>query len=277
MIKQKSYLRALKKISASLRKDQNPELYRQINRIINDPSDYGDFDLAYDLDTADLTKALPANVASFIKTHYLRAAEKDKEKRGIAYNNLGSLYYNGRTGRKDHSKAIRYYTLAEENGYRLAAENLAFCYYYGSGTTIDYEKAYYYFSKAALSDRYEAMYMLGDMFRYGYYVDKDPDMVRRSYIKAEQLIRYNYDAIGTRKGSVYRRLGDMYYEGIGVDIDYNKAYECYQRAEIGYYNQVRYGDQYNKTPQHQVQERLAELRDKIRGDLPKLEWAENRP
>ena len=275
MIKKNSYLRALKKISASLREVQNPELFRSVNRIINKPSDYSDFDLAYALDTADLTKAIPANVTSFIRTHYLRAAENDEERRGLAYNNLGSLYYNGRTGRKDYSKAIHYYTLADENGYRLATENLAFCYYYGCGTPIDYEKAYYYFSKAALSDRYEAMYMLGDMFRYGHYVEKDPDMVRRSYIKAEQMMRYNNEAIGTRTGSVYKRLGDMYYEGIGVDIDYDKAYECYQRAERGYYDQVRYGDQYNKSSQHQVQERLAELRNKIRENLPKLEWAEN--
>ena len=235
-----------------------------------------EFELALRLDTADMTKSIPDSVVKVIVELYEYAAESGiYDEQGAAYNNIGSLYYNGRTGAKDYKKAIHYYQKSDACGYRLASENLAFCYYYGFGTEIDYEKAYYYFSKAALAGRYEAMYKIGDMFRYGYYVEVDENMVRVSYMKAEQMMRDAWDtegATGVRTGSVYLRLGDMYYEGIGLSKDCDRAYECYQRAERGIYSQMRNGDPYSRNDLKKVEERLRELQKILKDELPVLDF-----
>lgn len=271
-------VKKLKKAQKSVREEDNPKLYQQMSDLINGDNweTVSDFNIAMALDTADLSKSLPKEIADIMAAAYLSAAEtNENNERGVAYNNLGVLYYSGRAGCKDYEKSLHFYQLADQEGYRLASENLAYCYYYGMGAETDYEKAYYYFSKAAIAGRYESMYKLGDMFRYGYYVDKDEDMVRTAYIKAEYMMKQAWDTMdtdGLNYGSVYMRLGDMYFEGIGTAKNDDKAYECYQRAERGFYEQMRHGSHYNKKDLQRVNERLVELKAILMERLPKLDW-----
>ncbi len=73
-------------------------------------------------------------------------------------------------------------------------------------------------------------------------MDKDENMTRIAYIKAERYLKRGESQFIPSTGKVYLRLGDMYFEGIGTEIDYDKAYECYQRAERGFYKMIRLGD-----------------------------------
>lgn len=272
------YVKKLRNALKSLNEEDNPKLHQLIKGMINDTryETYSDYELAIELDLADLTKSLPKEIVQLMVILYTSAAERDDgNDKGVSYNNLGTLFYNGRAGKRDYEKSIYYYKLADQAGYRLASENIAYCYYYGLGTEVDYERAYYYFSKAAIAGRYEAMYKLGDMFRYGYYVEKDENMVRVAYIKAESMMNQAWETMGTEGinfGSVYMRLGDLYCEGIGMSQDYDKAYECYQRAERGFYEQMRNGSQYNSKDLQYVNNRLAELKRVLNENLPKLDW-----
>ena len=272
------FIKQLKKAMKSIDAEKNPRLFAKACELARSKTYEcaSDFDLALELDRADPTQRVPKEIADLMEMLYLRATKSnDWEDKGAAFNNLGSLYYHRRAGRKDYKKAVRYYILADEAGYRLASENLAYCYYYGQGSEINYEKAYYYFSKAALAGRYEAMYKLGDMFRNGFYVEKDEDMVRVAYINAEYMMKAAWDTLdteGINYGSVYMRLGDMYFEGIGMTKDNDKAYECYQRAERGFYDQLRRGHHYTDKDLRHVNTRLKELKKVLVGNLPKLDW-----
>lgn len=44
---------------------------------------------------------------------------------------LESLYYTGRIGVQDYTKAMHYYEIAANGGDRQAQKNLGYCYYYG--------------------------------------------------------------------------------------------------------------------------------------------------
>ena len=93
--------------------------------------------------------------------------------------------------------------------------------------------------------------------------------------KAEYMMKQAWDTMdtdGLNYGSVYMRLGDMYFEGIGTAKNDDKAYECYQRAERGFYEQMRHGSHYNKKDLQHVNERLAELKAILTESLPKLDW-----
>ncbi len=263
----------LKTAYSKLDIESNPDLawvLRMILRYFDSEQDV--FRMAYELDTACVTEKLPECIIPVIRELYLQAAKEDGINSTMAYNNLAMMYYNGRAGKRNYREAIRYLTLADEGGERLATENLAYCYYYGLGTAQDYEKAYYYFSKAAVRGRYEAMMRLGDMFRYGQYVDKDENMVYSAYLQAYSLMNTSYETDTVAEGSVLERLGDLYYEGIGVDADPERAYGFYQNAERGLMAQIRSGDQYCKTHLPKVREKLAELKTMLEKELPDLDF-----
>ena len=68
------------------------------------------------------------------------------------------------------------------------------------------------------------------------------------------------------------RLGDMYFEGIGIAQNQDKAYECYQIAERGLYEQIRHGNHYTKENLRHVNARLKELKKALVKDLPTMDW-----
>lgn len=84
---------------------------------------------------------------------------------------------------------LKYLELSAEYCYFPAYEGLGYFWYYGQNGTVDYEKAFYYFSKGAeAADDYLRIgceYKLADMYRYGYFVEKDEtryrDIIERLY------------------------------------------------------------------------------------------------
>ncbi|WP_091757397.1 tetratricopeptide repeat protein [Butyrivibrio sp. INlla18] len=262
----------LRKSLNAFKESDNPRLYELIKKVVIDGWNcYEDpFSFAVALDTADMTCPMPEAVGDIVIDLYTVASENQINK-GTALNNLGVIFYNDRYGRKDQSKAIEYYNEAAKNGDEAAFANLGYCYYYGSGTQIDYEKAYYYFSKAALKGSAEAMYKLGDMFKCGHYVDKDEDLARTAYVKAISLLEDNSYFIPCT-GKAYLRIGDMYYEGIGTEIDLNFALEAYQKAEAAFYEMLRLGDIYSDSSMKHVKNRIAEIMLKKDEYIPQIDW-----
>lgn len=262
------FLNKLKDLQKKVSEEKDAALYEAIRGCIEGFDEMSAFDLAYELDTADATKRLPECVVNVIEDLYLEAVN-DEDNAGYAYNNLGIIYYLGRAKDKDYEKCIYYLEKAAALNNPLAIENLGFCYYYG---LQDYEKAYNWFVKASLYGGHEATMKLGDMFRSGQYVDKDENMVRVCYFKAKEYLNCSLSATFKREGSVYERIGDLYYEGIGVDKDADQAYALYQIAERGLIQQIREGDPWSSDHLKKVQERLAELKTKISDALPKYDF-----
>ena len=128
------------------------------------------FDFACELHYADASEVLPKEVAELMIEIYL---EEIAEENPDAMTNLGSLYYTGRCGEQNYEKAVEYYTMADRLGERQATENLGYCYYYGRTGDVDYKKAYHYFVKGALDNHLNSLYKIGDMYKNGYYVEKD--------------------------------------------------------------------------------------------------------
>ena len=219
---------------------------------------------------ADSAKVFEKRIGKLLIDFYKYDAQLGEP---MSMNNLGSVYQNGRLGKRYYEEAIKYYQMSDKNGCRIASENLGYTYYYGLGTEIDYEKAYYYFSKAAMAGRYIAMYKIGDMFRYGLYVEKDLNATRDSYLRAAKLIKDKQETPLVEYGSLYTRLGDMYYEGLGVDVDIDKAYTFYQNAQKELYTQTLKGDPWHQKMLEHVADRLSNINRKIKKTLPEFEWS----
>lgn len=192
-----------------------------------------------------------------------------------ALNDLGAWYYDGRLG-QDFAKAEHYYKLAERMGNGYSAENLGYIYYYGRCGEVDYEKAFRQFSKGAVTfNRAISFYKLGDMYKNGYYVDKDPAAAFRSFENARKLIDNGEHAnrFDNCAADIYFRLGEATLKGIGTRVDVAKAMEYLQTAERAFYVRLANGEYMLKKVLRRTLELEEEARKILISRIPGFEWA----
>lgn len=82
---------------------------------------------------------------------------------------LGGYYYE----KKHFDLALKYYEMAALMDYEPADECLGYIWYYGRTGEKDYEKAYKYFKKSMEKGNIVSSYKLADMYKNGYFVEKD--------------------------------------------------------------------------------------------------------
>ena len=186
-------------------------------------------------------------------------------------NNLGARYYEGSRGfEQNFRKAVELYSMAAENGNRLAQENLGYCYYYGRDVEVDYEKAFRYFALGAFDGHLISLYKIGDMYLNGYYVKKNP---------REAFLIYNHclSAVSDEdskyiSGPVHLRLGNMYLDGIGTEQNPEQALLHYNLAEIRLFQMVKDGDYMYKNSLRTAIDGQAKARAMLEDMMPKNEW-----
>lgn len=154
------------------------------------------------------------------------------EGHGASANALGAMYYLGALVEQDYEKAEQLYVLAARWGCGQSIINLGYIYEYGRNGEPDHAKAYECYSlAAALTQKSEALYKLGDMYSRGRAVEKDMAMAirlwKRSLEQAEGAIELAQPAI---------RLAPIYLDGsqdCGIEPDALLALNLYQQAELG--------------------------------------------
>ena len=130
---------------------------------------------------------------------------------------LAEMYRMGSSSaEKNFSEALKWYKLSAENGNYDAMSELGHMYYRGDGVEQNYNEAYYWFNKNGF--RGLPYFIYADMC---FYVDKDYGNAFRLYNAALQQ--------GVEEAAY--KIGEMYYYGLGVEQNYNKAFEF-----LKYYN-----------------------------------------
>ncbi len=144
---------------------------------------------------------------------------------------LGGYYY----GIRGFDLALKYYDMAAELGFEEANECLGYVWYYGRTGTKDYEKAFKYFSAAAEKGNPVARYKIADMYKNGYYVEKD-------YGKYKEIIRELYPEIkdarflGDPLPEVFTRLAAIEAEEGNTD----RAIDLYFHAKVFLAQRIMY-------------------------------------
>jgi len=125
--------------------------------------------------------------------------ETEKNPRDMLY--LGGYYYD----QKHFDLALKYYEMAASMDYDDAYECLGYIWYYGRTGERDYKKAFEYFSRLMEKGHLVAAYKVADMYKNGYYVEKNQAeyerIVESLYPKVKQC-RNVFDPIP----EVYTRL-----------------------------------------------------------------------
>ncbi len=136
---------------------------------------------------------------------------------------LGGYYYE----LKRFDLAKKYYEIAADGGHLGAILGLAYIYYYGRTGEPDYEKAFYYYKKAADFGDINGAYKLADMYRNGYYVEKDPARYR-------QIIEELYPRV-QRCRSIFDPLPEVFTRLAKIRADEGETAEAlrlYDRARV---------------------------------------------
>ncbi len=159
---------------------------------------------------------------------------------------LGAHYYEQR----NFELALKYYELASTAGSVIAEENLGYIWYYGRTGQTDYKKAYKYFSDAAEHGSLRSSYKIADMYKNGYYVDRDMQKCKEIILKlrnSEPIV--SDDIYGDINESanifdpyseIYMRYGHLIEEGIITDDDdYKVDFTGNLTAACEYYVKAR--------------------------------------
>ena len=101
---------------------------------------------------------------------------------------LGGYYYE----EKIFDLALKYYEMAAEYKLPNAYEGLGYIWYYGRTGKRDFEKAFHYYSLAKDAGIMEAAVKVADMYKNGYFVDRD-------YEKYKEIIEELYPKVITAR------------------------------------------------------------------------------
>ena len=199
-------------------------------------------------------KGTAANNALSFKW-FLESAKNDNKDSQFK---AGRFYDIGKGVNKDHKQANYWYAKAADKGHSVAMNNLGYNYQFGIGIEKDLKKAFELYQKAANLNNMYGCQNLAVMYNDGTYVKQDYVIAYKWYLKGAELGnaasmnmvgQYNLHGRGRDKdyataakwykkaietnpnlGSAYCNLGYCYEFGYGVEKDYNKALELYEKS-----------------------------------------------
>ena len=181
---------------------------------------------------------------------------------------LGAMYLDGRGVEKNEDKALAWYMKASDKLYPKAYRCIGNFWLIYSEKAPDIARAFDAFAKGALFEEQNSLYMLGDFYREGEYIDKDVYFAFALYRAAERVIARN--DLGFPDGditcddcysAVQLRLGECYLDGIGTKADIEQAARYLQPAVTVYERRIAEGDNpsgVNSKELIRAQEKLAE-------------------
>ncbi|KZV24868.1 hypothetical protein F511_14751 [Dorcoceras hygrometricum] len=135
---------------------------------------------------------------------------------------IGIFYYFGLRGiRRDHSKALWWFSKAVERGEPRSMELLGEIYARGAGVERNYTKALEWLTLASKQQLYSAYNGMGYLYVKGYGVEK------RNYTKAKE---YFEKAADNEEAGGFYNLGVMYLKGLGMKRDLKIATKYFALA-----------------------------------------------
>jgi TPR repeat protein len=147
---------------------------------------------------------------------YQKAAEL---KNNLAQFDLALMYEDGEGVEKNYDKTFELSKDLTERKFSSGINLLGYCYYNGIGTEVNKQKAFELYNKAAYLGNNRAQCNLALMYKNENFL-KDDNKVFELSKKC---------SVGKHSGGI-NLLGYCYDNGIGTDIDTQKAFELYQEA-----------------------------------------------
>ncbi len=198
-----------------------------------------------------------------------RLAEKGN-KTALKKKAMGCFGHGNRAYEQDFKASLECFErLYAIDGDPFVANFIGSIYLHGYAGKPNFKKAYEYFSVGALAGYYESIYSMGDIFRNGLGVKRQPAIANKLY---SDVYNATFDDFRQKRfdyefADAAYRLGLCYLDGIGCDVDHFLALLYFLQADFAIKKRMETADWYgDERLAENIKENIKELEKEL-GDV----------
>ena len=174
---------------------------------------------------------------------FLEVEPSSKKLKPYVQYRIGKMYCYGSGTEQNYQKAFEWFERSATQKNKFAQFSLANLYYYGNGVEKDLSQAFLWYQKSASQGQPYASYAVAQMYSKGEYVAKDDDTSQQYYKQALSGF-LNLERKEQADENLFYKIGMMYKNGLGTDIDVSKAIEYFQRSAENKWSSYQLGKLY---------------------------------
>ena len=165
--------------------------------------------------------------------------QKPVDMRSYVWYRIGKMHCYGLGTQQDYEKAFEWFLKSAQECNKFAQYSLGNLYYYGNGTDKDLSQAFQWYMKSAEQGQPYASYSIAQMYNKGEYVSQSEENAQRYYKNALSGF-LELESKDQADDNLFYKMGTMYKNGLGTDIDMDKAINYFMRsAELNNINAKR--------------------------------------
>lgn len=168
---------------------------------------------------------------------------KSADMRSYVWYRIGKMHCYGLGTEQDYEKAFEWFLKSAQEGNKFAQYSLANLYYYGNGVEKDLSQAFWWYRKSSKQGQPYASYAVAQMYSKGEYVAENKETAQR-YYKAALSGFLELESKDQADDNLYYKLGAMYKNGLGTEIDIPKAIEYFEKSTENMWSTYQLGRLY---------------------------------
>ena len=168
---------------------------------------------------------------------------KSADMRSYVWYRIVKMHCYGLGTEQDYEKAFEWFLKSAQEGNKFAQYSLANLYYYGNGVEKDLSQAFWWYRKSSEQGQPYASYAVAQMYSKGEYVAENKETAQR-YYKAALSGFLELESKDQADDNLYYKLGAMYKNGLGTEIDIPKAIEYFEKSTENMWSTYQLGRLY---------------------------------
>ena len=163
--------------------------------------------------------------------------------RSYVWYRIGKMHCYGLGTEQDYAQSFECFLKSAHEGNKFAQYSLANLYYYGNGVEKDLSQAFWWYRKSSEQGQPYASYAVAQMYSKGEYVAENKETAQR-YYKAALSGFLELESKDQADDNLYYKLGAMYKNGLGTEIDIPKAIEYFEKSTENMWSTYQLGRLY---------------------------------
>ena len=168
---------------------------------------------------------------------------KSADMRSYVWYRIGKMHCYGLGTEQDYAQSFEWFLKSAHEGNKFAQYSLANLYYYGNGVEKDLSQAFWWYRKSSEQGQPYASYAVAQMYSKGEYVAENKETAQR-YYKAALSGFLELESKDQADDNLYYKLGAMYKNGLGTEIDIPKAIEYFEKSTENMWSTYQLGRLY---------------------------------
>lgn len=163
--------------------------------------------------------------------------------RSYVWYRTGKMQCYGLGTEQNYEKAFQWFLKSAQEDNKFAQYSLANLCYYGTGVEKDLPQAFLWYQKSSSQGQPYASYAVAQLYDKGEYVSKNAETAQ-GYYKVALLGFLKLENKDQADDNLYYKLGSMFKNGLGTEIDIPKAIEYFEKSTENMWSTYQLGRLY---------------------------------